>query len=68
MKTMKRTEYRFNGRVVCVVDESLYNPECAFFRTTFDGLFTRCHVSDAHALAKAFLVQLRGATPSPGDL
>lgn len=62
---MKRTEYKFNGKIVCVVDESPWNAECAFFRQ--GGLSTRCSSSNAHSLAKAYLIQLRGVTPPPGE-
>lgn len=57
---MRRFEYKFNGKVVCLVDEGIN--EVAFFRT-LDGRFTKCNRQDAHAMAKAFLQQLRGVTP-----
>jgi hypothetical protein len=63
---MKRTEYKFRGKVVCYVDESLRNAECAFFKTP-DGQFTRCTAQDAHALASAYLEQLKHVTPCPSE-
>lgn len=56
---MKRFEYKFNGKIVCLVDEGING--VAFFRT-LDGCFTKTTKQDAHALAKAFLVQLSNVT------
>jgi hypothetical protein len=61
---MKRYEYKFNGKVVAYVTEGLNG--YAMFRTVLDGRFTRCYShADAHAMAKAFLVQLQGVSPPP---
>jgi hypothetical protein len=61
---MKRFEYKFNNKVVCIVDEGMN--DVAFFRT-MDGRVTKCIRQDAHALATAFLEQLKGVTPPPNE-
>ena len=60
---MKRYEYKFKGNVVAIVDVGMHG--VAFFRTPFDGRFTKTTESDAHALAKGYLEQLKHVTPSP---
>lgn len=60
---MRRTEYKFRGQVVAVVDESPVNDQVAWFRIKHAHLgldkSERMPAYDAHALARAYLTQLK---------